>query len=56
MEWCLECHRRPERYLRPRSEVFNVAYSPPADQLELGRRLAREYGVEARTGCSTCHR
>jgi len=56
MEWCLECHRQPERYLRPKAEVFNVAYEAPSDQLELGRRLVREYAVETRTGCSTCHR
>ena len=56
MEWCLECHRRPERFLRPKAEVFNVAYQAPSDQLELGRRLIKEYGVETRTGCSTCHR
>ena len=56
MEWCLECHRHPERYLRPRSEVFNIAYEPPSDQLALGRRLVQEYGVQTRLGCSTCHR
>src|SRR5438045_9053611 len=22
MEWCLDCHREPERFLRPRNEVF----------------------------------
>src|SRR4029077_6972482 len=36
MEWCLDCHRAPEQYLRPRAEVFNMAYQPPADQLALG--------------------
>jgi hypothetical protein len=56
MEWCLECHRAPERFLRPRSEVFNMAWEPPADQLEQGRRLVAEYGVHPRTSCSTCHR
>jgi len=56
MEWCLECHRHPERYLRPKGEVFNAAYQPPADQLELGRRLVKEYDIHPRTSCSTCHR
>jgi hypothetical protein len=56
MEWCLDCHRHPERYLRPRAEVFNAAYQPPPDQLELGRRLKAEYHVQTRTACSTCHR
>jgi hypothetical protein len=56
MEWCLDCHRQPERYLRPRDQVFNASYEPPADQLALGRSLAREYGIHTRTSCSTCHR
>jgi len=59
MEWCLDCHRHPERALRPREQVFNMHWQPPADQLEEGRRLAREYNirsVEELTSCSTCHR
>jgi cytochrome c7-like protein len=56
MEWCLDCHRQPERYLRPREQVFNAAYEPPADQLALGRSLVKEYGIHTRTSCSTCHR
>src|SRR5262245_44623459 len=31
MEWCLGCHRQPEKYLRPREEVFNMAYEPPTE-------------------------
>jgi hypothetical protein len=56
MEWCLNCHRQPERYLRPREQVFNAAYEPPPDQLALGQSLAKEYGIHTRTSCSTCHR
>jgi len=59
MEWCLDCHRHPERALRPREQVFNMRWQPPADQLEQGRQLAREYNirsVEELTSCSTCHR
>src|SRR5690349_6832089 len=26
MEWCLDCHRRPERFVRPREEVFNMTW------------------------------
>lgn len=56
MEWCLECHRHPERYVRPRSEVFNPRWEPPANQIEEGRRLVKEYGIQPRTACSACHR
>ena len=41
MEWCLDCHRNPERYVRPREAVFRVDYAPPANQLELGRGWSR---------------
>jgi len=61
MEWCLDCHRAPEKFLRPRSEVFNMSYKAPtgAAQLELGLRLKKEYNVssiEHMTSCSVCHR
>jgi hypothetical protein len=56
MEWCLECHRSPEKFVRPKAEVYNVAYEPPANQLELGAKLVKEYGIHTRTSCSTCHR
>jgi hypothetical protein len=55
MEWCLDCHRNPEAYVRPRSAVFSVGYEPPADQAELGRRLVAEYDIQKLTSCSTCH-
>lgn len=59
MEWCLDCHRAPEQYLRPREEVFNMNYVPPANQLELGLQLKADYGIaspEHMTSCSVCHR
>jgi Cytochrome c7 and related cytochrome c len=55
MEWCLDCHREPERFVRPRSAVFDVRYQPPPDQLELGRKLVAEYEIQKLTSCSTCH-
>ncbi|HEV2986529.1 MAG TPA: cytochrome c3 family protein [Vicinamibacterales bacterium] len=56
MEWCVDCHRAPERYVRPRDQVFSAIYRPPSDQPEMGRRLVSEYGIQSLTSCSTCHR
>ena len=56
MEWCLDCHRHPEQYVRPKAAVFSVTYQPPADQPEVGRRLVAEYHIQKLTNCSTCHR
>jgi hypothetical protein len=56
MSWCLNCHRQPEKFVRPRSEVFNPYYQPPSNQLELGRKLVKEYKIQSLQNCSTCHR
>jgi hypothetical protein len=56
MEWCLDCHRHPERGVGPRSEVFNLKWQADGDRLEIGRRLAAEYQVQQRTDCWDCHR
>src|SRR5918911_3159217 len=56
MEWCLDCHRAPEKYLRPREQVFNMRYEQPSgdkpltvdgkqytEQLSLGVDLVKKY-------------
>lgn len=72
MEWCLNCHREPEKFLRPKDQVFNMRYEQPGmrnpvavdgktfnDQLSLGRYLKDKYRVRTVqdiTSCYTCHR
>jgi NAD-dependent SIR2 family protein deacetylase len=59
MSWCLACHRDPAKFIRPREEVYNMAWERPANDPGLGARLVQEYkiaSVEELTNCSTCHR
>jgi hypothetical protein len=72
MEWCLDCHRAPEKNLRPHDQVFNMRYEQPSsdkpvaldgrvytDQLSLGTDLVKKYKLRTVTditSCSTCHR
>jgi hypothetical protein len=56
MEWCLDCHRRPEAFVRPREEVFSMSWEHPADQLDKGQALVKAYKIQRKTDCSTCHR
>ena len=59
MNWCINCHRQPEKYIRPKSEVFNIDYEYPSNQMELGRKLVAEYHIKnsrSLTDCFTCHR
>jgi len=56
MEWCINCHRHPEDYVRPRTEVFTMGYRPQVPQSVLGPQLVKEYDIHGNTSCSTCHR
>ncbi|HVN83325.1 MAG TPA: cytochrome c3 family protein [Candidatus Binatia bacterium] len=59
MEWCLNCHRHPEQFVRPRDQVFNLAWQPPnGDQLTQGTELVKQYHIKVGqlTNCSVCHR
>jgi len=56
MEWCLECHRQPEKFVRDRKDVFSVDWAEPANQSDIGRELVHEYKIQSLIHCSTCHR
>jgi hypothetical protein len=58
MQWCLDCHREPEKYVRPREKVFEMDWQGTGDPLVLGRELIKEYKIKnerSLTTCSICH-
>ena len=62
MEWCLECHRAPERFLRPVERIFDMEWpreNKTQEELAKGFELKKLYKVQGRRvmeSCSTCHR
>lgn len=58
MNFCLDCHRNPEKFVRPKDEVYNMDWEWPVDvdALEEGRKLVEEYDLQPHDTCSTCHR
>jgi hypothetical protein len=56
MGWCLDCHRHPEKNLRPVAEVTNMTWHAEGDADETARVLAEKNDVHTRTSCTTCHR
>ncbi len=57
MGWCLECHRRPENFIRDVNEVYNLNYTiSTEEQRILGRKLVEEWGVQPPQNCAGCHR
>jgi hypothetical protein len=56
MEWCLQCHRAPEQFVRPREHVFSTTWQPEGRQAVLGHELMQEYKIQKLTNCYICHR
>jgi hypothetical protein len=62
MGWCLSCHRNPEKFVRPKEEVFNMEWrqqNRTAEELAKGKDLVKSYHIQdayTLTSCSTCHR
>ena len=67
MGWCLDCHRNPERNIRPKDAVFKMdwkasdvldEHGKPYTQEELGAKLVKDYNImptSQMTNCSICH-
>ena len=59
MEWCIACHREPEKFIRPKSEIYNMQWQDgdldkaERDKLKIDHRIRSK---EMLTSCSTCHR
>jgi hypothetical protein len=58
MEFCIECHRKPEQFLSLKKDIFNGTVLPLSteEQLRLGVELKRADHVETKLDCVTCHR
>ncbi len=72
MDFCLTCHRNPEDYLRPLEEVYNLDYDAETylaehefkndkgdritTQKEFGKLLKKNWSIQPKETCSTCHR
>lgn len=54
MGWCLDCHREPEKHVRPVEEVTTMGYEEE-NQLEKGLELVAKHNINAPTYCQSCH-
>lgn len=58
MQFCLDCHRNPEKALRPLDKVYDLdwkAESPEA-QRKMGEKFVHDWKVNPPVSCSGCHR
>ena len=61
MRWCVDCHEAPQKHLRPKDQIFNLAWGPPKDQQQAGLQLLEAYHISTNRlqqlkDCSMCHR
>jgi hypothetical protein len=54
MAFCLECHRKPEKALRPLDKVYDLAWKP--EDKETGKKLKKNWNIHPPTSCTGCHR
>ena len=53
MGWCLECHRNPEKHIRPVDQITNMAYVHDETK---AIELIEQKNIKPPTHCSACHR
>lgn len=62
MEWCLECHREPEKFIRPKDKIYDMKWrlqNKSEQEMADAARWKQEYQIlnsQTLTSCSTCHR
>ncbi len=62
MEWCLQCHREPEKFIRPKDKIYDMKWrlqNKSEQELSDAKRWKEEYQIldtRTMTSCSTCHR
>jgi len=56
MSWCLDCHRQPEKHLRPLDQVTNMEWLMPDDHDKLAKRFIKERNIKPPEDCTACHR
>jgi hypothetical protein len=54
MKWCLDCHRDPRPYLRPREEVFSMGDWDGASPAAVENLMIKNH-ITSETNCSVCH-
>ncbi|MEY4577657.1 MAG: hypothetical protein RL701_2360 [Pseudomonadota bacterium] len=52
MGWCLECHRDPKPFLRPKDQITNMTWTPSADEAA----VFAEATLRGPEHCTGCHR
>lgn len=55
MGWCLACHRNPEQFLRPNSEIATMGFDYPDDFVQQNLKRIEAENIQPPTNCSACH-
>lgn len=58
MDFCLNCHRNPEEFLRPLDKVYDLDWHSQnaKEQVKMGERFVHDWKVNPPESCSGCHR
>ncbi len=55
MGWCLDCHRNPQKHVRPKSEIYNTSWKPGKDHQQWAEKFVKENNIKGPENCTACH-
>jgi formate-dependent nitrite reductase cytochrome c552 subunit len=56
MPFCLECHRNPEKRIRPLDKVYDLDWQRPEGFDKTGEKFVHDWNVLPGDSCNICHR
>lgn len=58
MGFCLECHRNPEKHVRPLDKVYDLTWKAESEeaQIKMGTKFVHDWKINPPQSCSGCHR
>jgi len=56
MSWCIDCHRNPNKHIRPINEVTNMAWVPSENHNILVEKYIKDRNISPPEDCTACHR
>lgn len=56
MAFCLECHRNPEKFIRPLDAVYDLNWKREEASIKEGEKFVHDWKVTPPQSCSACHR
>ena len=56
MSWCLDCHRTPNKHIRPLNQITNMDWVPSKNHDMIVEKYINDRNISPPEDCTACHR